>query len=78
MASMRAAYAGSSPTPYRQHRPDCRCLLLSGHQPDQFQSAVKKNQSQPGNDFRAGNSALSLGLRYDGNPQWVPQLQSNL
>jgi len=45
----------------------------------QFQSAVKHRQDQPGNDFRPGNSVtLSVGLRYEGSPQWVPQLQLNL
>jgi hypothetical protein len=45
----------------------------------QFQSAVKHHVDQPGNDFRPGNSAtLSVGLRYEGNPQWVPQVQVNL
>jgi len=41
----------------------------------QFQSAVKHKQDQPGNDFRPGNSAtMSVGLRYEAHPQWVPQL----
>lgn len=45
----------------------------------QFQSAVNHRQNQPGNDFRPGNSAtMSLGLRYEANPEWVPQLQLNL
>jgi len=45
----------------------------------QFQSAVKHKQDQPGNDFRPGNSAtMSIGLRYEAHPQWVPQLQVNL
>jgi hypothetical protein len=45
----------------------------------QFQSAVAHKQDQPGNDFRPGNSAtLSFGLRYEENPQWIPQLQLNL
>jgi len=45
----------------------------------QFQSAVKHKQDQPGNDFRPGNSAtMSVGLRYEAHPQWVPQLQVNL
>jgi hypothetical protein len=45
----------------------------------QFQSAVAHKQDQPGNDFRPGNSAtLSVGLRYEAHPQWVPQLQLNL
>jgi hypothetical protein len=34
---------------------------------------------QPGNDFRPGNSTtVSFGLRYEGNPRVVPQLQMNL
>lgn len=45
----------------------------------QFQSAVRHKQDQPGNDFRPGNSAtMSVGLRYEAHPQWVPQLQVNL
>lgn len=45
----------------------------------QFQSAVAHKQNQPGNDFRPGNSAsMSVGLRYEAHPAWVPQLQLNL
>jgi hypothetical protein len=45
----------------------------------QFQSAVKHRLDQPGNDYRPGNSTtVSFGLRYEGNPQWVPQFQVNL
>ena len=45
----------------------------------QYQTAVAHKQNQPGNDFRPGDSAtLSLGLRYEANPAWVPQLQLNL
>jgi hypothetical protein len=45
----------------------------------QFQSAVAHRQDEPGNDFRPGNSAtLSLGLRYEAHPRWVPQVQLNL
>jgi len=45
----------------------------------QFQSAVKHKMDQPGNDYRPGNSTtVSFGLRYEGNPRWVPQLQMNL
>ncbi len=45
----------------------------------QFQSAVKHHMDQPGNDYRPGNSAtVSLGLRYESSPRWVPQLQLNL
>jgi hypothetical protein len=44
----------------------------------QFQSAVKSKQDQPGNDFRPGNSTtVSFGVRYERNPNWVPQLQLN-
>ncbi len=33
---------------------------------------------QPGNDFRPGNATtVSLGLRYERSPAWVPQLQVN-
>ncbi len=45
----------------------------------QFQSAVAHKQNQPGNDFRPGNSAtFSVGLRYEANPKWIPQVQLNL
>jgi hypothetical protein len=45
----------------------------------QFQSAVRSKQDQPGNDFRPGNAAtVSFGVRYEENPNWVPQLQMNL
>lgn len=45
----------------------------------QFQSAVRHHMDQPGNDYRPGNSVnVSFGLRYEANPQWVPQLQVNL
>lgn len=45
----------------------------------QFQSAVKHQLDQPDNDFRPGNAtSLSIGLRYEAHPQWVPQLQLNL
>lgn len=45
----------------------------------QFQSAVAHKQNQPGNDFRPGNSAtFSIGLRYEANPNWIPQVQLNL
>jgi len=45
----------------------------------QFQSAVRHHMDQPGNDYRPGNSTTaSFGLRYEDNPQWVPQLQVNL
>jgi hypothetical protein len=45
----------------------------------QFQAAVAHKQNQPGNDFRPGNSAtFSVGLRYEANPDWIPQLQLNV
>lgn len=45
----------------------------------QFQAAAKHKMDQPGNDYRPGNSTtVSFGLRYEGNPRWVPQLQANL
>jgi hypothetical protein len=45
----------------------------------QFQAAVKHRMDQPGNDYRPGNATtVSFGLRYEGNPRWVPQLQMNL
>ena len=45
----------------------------------QFQSAVAHKQDQPGNDYRPGNSAtFGVGLRYEANPKWIPQVQLNL
>jgi hypothetical protein len=45
----------------------------------QFQAAVSQRQNEPGSDFRPGNSAtMSLGVRYEATPRWVPQLQLNL
>jgi hypothetical protein len=45
----------------------------------QFQAAVMHRQDEPGNDFRPGNSATtSLGLRYEGNPRVLPQVQLNV
>ena len=45
----------------------------------QFQSALTTEQDRPGSDFRPGNTTtVSFGLRYEGNPKWVPQLQMNL
>lgn len=45
----------------------------------QFQSAIKSEQDQPGNDYRPGNStSVSFGLRYEHDPRVVPQLQMNL
>jgi hypothetical protein len=44
----------------------------------QFQSALTTKQDQPGHDFRPGNTTtVSFGVRYEGNPKWVPQLQMN-
>ena len=45
----------------------------------QFQSAVAHRQDEPGNDYRPGNSTtMSIGLRYEGSAQALPQLQLNL
>jgi len=45
----------------------------------QFQSAVAHKMDLPGNDYRPGNyTTVSVGLRYEENPQWIPQLQLNL
>jgi hypothetical protein len=45
----------------------------------QFQSALRHHMDQPGNDYRPGNSVTaSLGLRYEAQPRWVPQIQLNL
>jgi hypothetical protein len=45
----------------------------------QFQSALRHHMDQPGNDYRPGNSTtLSFGVRFEANPNWVPQLQVNL
>lgn len=45
----------------------------------QFQSAVKHHMDQPGNDYRPGNSTtVTVGLRYERDRRWVPQLQVNL
>jgi len=45
----------------------------------QFQAAVKHRMDQPGNDYRPGDTTtVSFGLRYEGSPRWVPQLQINL
>lgn len=50
-------------------------LFVSG----QFQAAVKEKMNQPGNDYRPGNAtSVVFGLRYEGNPRWVPQVQVNL
>ena len=45
----------------------------------QFQASVMHRLDQPGQDYRPGNQeTLSVGLRYEKNPTWVPQLQLNL
>ena len=45
----------------------------------QFQSAVAHALRQPGNDFRPGNSVNgSVGVRYEADPRWIPQLQLNV
>jgi hypothetical protein len=45
----------------------------------QFQSALAHKLDQPGNDYRPGNTAtVSLGLRYEENPKWIPQMQLNV
>jgi hypothetical protein len=45
----------------------------------QFQAAVAHKLDQVGADFRPGNkTSVSFGVRYEANPQWVPQLQFNL
>jgi len=45
----------------------------------QFQAAVAHALDNPGEDFRPGNFAtVSVGIRYEANPNFVPQLQLNL
>jgi hypothetical protein len=45
----------------------------------QFQAAVAENLNQPGATYRPGNTAsVSFGLRYEANPDWVPQVQINV
>jgi len=45
----------------------------------QFQSALKHHMDQPGNDYRPGNSETGIiGVRYERDARWVPQLQLNL
>jgi hypothetical protein len=40
----------------------------------QFQGALAERMDQPGNDYLPGNSeTLSVGVRYDAHPTWVPQ-----
>jgi hypothetical protein len=45
----------------------------------QYQAAVKHNLDQDGADYRPGNQeTVSFGVRYEANPQVVPQLQVNI
>ncbi|MBS0379785.1 MAG: transporter [Proteobacteria bacterium] len=45
----------------------------------QFQSAVRHHMDQPGNDYRPGNSTTGIvGVRYEADPRWTPQLQLNV
>ncbi|MBV8468369.1 MAG: transporter [Burkholderiaceae bacterium] len=45
----------------------------------QFQTSIAQRLNQAGADYRPGNSAnVSLGLRHEANPHFVPQLQLNL
>jgi hypothetical protein len=45
----------------------------------QFQSAVRHHMDEPGNDYRPGNSTTGIiGVRYEADARWVPQLQLNL
>ena len=45
----------------------------------QFQAAVMQRLDQAGADYRPGNLAtVSFGLRYEANPDIVPQLQMNI
>jgi hypothetical protein len=45
----------------------------------QYQFSVKRELDQTGSDFHPGDQFnLSVGLRYEANPQIVPQLQINL
>ena len=45
----------------------------------QFESAVAHEQDRPGDDYRPGNATtVSVGLRYEANPRWIPQLQLNV
>lgn len=42
----------------------------------QFQAAVLEQLDRAGFDYRPGNSStLSVGLRYEASPRWLPQLQ---
>jgi hypothetical protein len=45
----------------------------------QFQAAIAHKADQPGSDYRPGNATTaSAGVRYEANPNWVPQLQLNV
>ena len=45
----------------------------------QYQSSIAQKLNQSGADYRPGDSStLSVGLRYEANPEYVPQLQLNL
>ena len=45
----------------------------------QFEFSVRQELNQTGADYRPGNQTnISFGLRYEANPQIVPQLQVNL
>ncbi len=45
----------------------------------QYQFSVMQNLNHAGEDYRPGNQLnISFGLRYEANPQVVPQLQINL
>ncbi len=45
----------------------------------QFQAAVMHELDQPGQDYRPGNQeTVSIGLRYEANPDITPQFQVNL
>jgi hypothetical protein len=45
----------------------------------QFQASVAHKLDQPGQDFRPGNTTTTtLGVRYEANPTFVPQLQLNI
>jgi len=45
----------------------------------QYQAAVMEKLNQAGADYRPGDLAtISVGTRYEANPQWIPQVQLNL
>jgi hypothetical protein len=44
----------------------------------QFQSAIEHHMNEPGDDYRPGNTTtVSMGVRYERTPRWLPQLQLN-